>query len=640
MNPKHLCKVACVLYPKDCPHAADELSNVFDHAEGPGQNCRHFEKRKSMAAPDVTKALLPLGELPGPMEMIEGVQVNHPIYFDKTRSYWVWLHDEKRYVMVDETDILNAIYKISGMDRLVECKFRKEILTAIQMTGRLLKPKEPDKNWIQFMDRCVDIRKDTEIEATPEYLFASLIPHKIGDTEDTPYIDSLFVDWVGEDNKELLYEIIAVCMLNDYPIHRMFWLTGSGRNGKDQFIELVHRVIGRDNCTATDLERIADSRFESARMYKKLVACVSETDHNVLKKTNLLKALTGSSQIPGEFKNKTPFSFKSTATVIIAMNSVPIVHDRTEGWHQRIIIVDFFNKFGEGNDILAKITETEYENLCRKCVNLLPGLLDKGVFTNELSLIEKREQYENKSNPIGQFINEECVQDVNSIVPMRHLYKECKEYLLNKGLRTYTKEVFRRELKAMGYELETNHVFTEYLENGKWTAAFGIKLKTSPYQKNSEHSAQSALPNEERAAVNADNADNADYFHSEPRVGGVSGSSPHTPHTPQSSIIDQTITMFETVKKEMVNSTNVNEFVDLFQSSNPDITKDYVISYLEHLGRLTPKAKSNGDKSCIICGKPGRHKSTTVVGRNTRVVEWRCDVCYEQYQRGPGVTTS
>ena len=577
-------------------------------------------------------------EFQGPLKMAESMQEKHPIYFDKTRSYWLWLHDELRYIMVDETDILNAIHRVTKMNNLVQGKIRSEILTAIQMTGRLLNPKEPDKNWIQFLDYCVDIREKGTIEPTPEYLFTSRIPHKVGDTQDTPYIDKLFSDWVGADNKQVLYEICAFCMLQDYPIHRMFWLIGSGRNGKDRFIELIQRLVGRDNCTSTDLQRITESRFESSKLYKKLVACIGETDHGVLKKTNLLKALTGASPISGEYKNKTPFDFWNYAKIIIATNSVPIVEDKTDGWFQRNVFVEFPNKFGEGNDILAKITETEYENLCRKCINILPELLNKGKFTNELSLLEKRQEYENKSNPIGQFINEECELDVNFIVPVWHLFERITVYLKQKGLRTYSKTAFRRELKGLDFDLESDHFFNEYTKNGRWTAVLGIRLKNNPHVEDSAHSAQSALPNEEQPVGSADCADKEDYSHSEAHVGEVSGSTPQSPQSPQlSTKIDQSIKFFEHIKKEVLNSTNIDEFVSMFQVGNPDTTNDRIINYLEHIGRLTPKIKDNGDKSCIICGKPGKHKSSRTVDRNTEVKEWRCDKCHEVYSMGQEV---
>ena len=97
--------------------------------------------------------------------------------------------------------------------------------------------------------------------------------------------------------------------------------------------------------------------------------------------------------------------------------------------------------------------------------------------------------------------------------------------------------------------------------------------------------------------------------------------------------IESSIPMFEASKKEVLNSTNLNGFVSMVRKGHPDISKEDIKSYLIHIGKLS----SNGDKSCIICGKPGKHKSTRTIDRNTEVIEWRCDKCYEVYSMGQEV---
>ena len=73
------------------------------------------------------------------------------------------------------------------------------------------------------------IIKSLIFEATPDYLLISMIPHKIGSSEETPILDKLFNDWQGE-NAELLEEISAYCMYDDYPIQRIFAFIGPGGN--------------------------------------------------------------------------------------------------------------------------------------------------------------------------------------------------------------------------------------------------------------------------------------------------------------------------------------------------------------------------------------------------------------------------
>ncbi len=39
---------------------------------------------------------------------------------------------------------------------------------------------------------------------------------------ETPTIDKIFEEWVGEEYVKTLYQIIAYCLLPDYPMNRLF----------------------------------------------------------------------------------------------------------------------------------------------------------------------------------------------------------------------------------------------------------------------------------------------------------------------------------------------------------------------------------------------------------------------------------
>ena len=84
-----------------------------------------------------------------------------------------------------------------------------------------------------------------------------------------------------------------------------------------------------------------DSRFESFKLYKKLVCTMGETNFNVLNKTSLLKKLTGQDLIGFEFKNKKPFDDYNYAKIMIASNSLPVSSDTSEGFYRRWMILDF-----------------------------------------------------------------------------------------------------------------------------------------------------------------------------------------------------------------------------------------------------------------------------------------------------------
>lgn len=421
-----------------------------------------------------------------PMDIAESLQEMYPTWFDPSRNIWMWDKRTFRYTRIDETDILCQITQAMEVEDIYKSHVKNEILECIRITGRMRNVKDTPKEWIQFHDCVVDVTTGERFEPTPDYFFASRIPHNFGKNEDTPTIDKLFTDWVGEENKQTLYEICAYCLYDHYPIHRIFTFIGTGRNGKGQFMTLLKRFIGADNCVSTDLDRISNSRFETAKLYKKKAAFIGETNFNTLSRTNMLKSMSGGDTVPGEFKGRDSFDFVNTAKIIIATNALPETTDKTDGFYRRWMIVDFANKFEEGKDVIDEIPSWEYENLATKSMKLLRNLLDVGKFYKEGTISERAAKYEAKSNPINKFIEDNCIQDVNEKMPYWYLYDRYIEHCDVAGHRKVTKKEFTSKLKNIGFELKQAR-FNKYLaamykncdsseinEQPNWMAIIGI----------------------------------------------------------------------------------------------------------------------------------------------------------------------
>lgn len=399
-------------------------------------------------------------------DLCEQFYLKQPIYYDKSNIWWLWNFKEKKWEMIDETDIMNNIdyaLRFTAVNT-IKNKAKQEIIEALRRIGRKNKPKIPNKNWIQFKNYVYDIDTNNKFVPSAEYFFVNPIPHNIGNSEDTPVIDKLFTDWAGE-NKITLYEILSYCLYSDYPIHRIFCFTGTGRNGKSKYLELIRRFIGIENSTSTELDTLIDNRFESAKLYKKLVCMLGETNYNNLKNTSSLKRLTGQDLIGYEFKNKNPFDDYNYSKVLIATNGIPITHDKSEGFYRRWIIIDFPNKFPEGKDILATIPDYEFENLALKSVKTLKNLLDRCSFTNEANIEEKAKKYEEKSNPLILFNQKFVTKDFEG-----YIYKfEYEDRFLVWAKENGFRKLSQRDINAYMCELGIEQGKRGPTENRVWS---------------------------------------------------------------------------------------------------------------------------------------------------------------------------
>ena len=290
------------------------------------------EERKS-SAEAVGDLGVKIGNMMDKRELAKEVIKVQPCFYDKARNWWLWNYIEKKWQRVDETDILNAIDKQATINT-INSKEKTEILEALKQVSRLNAPKQISKSWVQFKDLIVDINTGEEFYADPKYFVTNPIPWELHKERfyETPTIDRIFAEWVGEENVKLLYEIIAYCLIPDYPLHRIFCFIGGGLNGKSCFLNLLRKFIGGDNCCSTELDTLLASRFEVTRLHKKLVCQMGETNFSEMSKTSTLKKLSGGDLIGFEYKNKDHFEDINYAKIIIATNNLPTTTDKTIGF--------------------------------------------------------------------------------------------------------------------------------------------------------------------------------------------------------------------------------------------------------------------------------------------------------------------
>jgi len=398
-------------------------------------------------------------------------------FYDKSKMFWLWNNNIKCYEITDETEMMNLIdSSLNFCGQTVTAGIRGNYMEAFKRVGRKHIPKQSPEKWIQFKDKAYSLKSGKIYEVTPDYFFTNPIPWELGDNSDTPVMDKLFEEWVGEKYVKTLYEIIAYCCYRNYPIHLLFCLIGCGRNGKSCFQKLLCKFIGQTNVCSTELDDLLDSRFEKAKLYKKLVCSLGETNFNIISKTSLIKKLTGQDLIGYEFKGKDPFDDYNYAKILINSNSLPSSDDTSEGFYRRWMIINFENTFPEGKDIILSVPNTEFINLSRKICTILPKLIENGEFSNQGDIATRKHKYIINSNPLEIFLNHICNNVVNSYVSYSELYSLYCKFLSNFKKRTVSHKEFTNSLERAGIEIQK----TSKKINDEWTTGrfvIGYELK-------------------------------------------------------------------------------------------------------------------------------------------------------------------
>lgn len=392
-----------------------------------------------------------IGAMMDKKELAESILEIQPCYYDKSKNWWLWNHPETKWERTDETDILNAIDKQATINT-INSKEKNEMLEALKQVSRLMAPEPIGKDVIQFKNTIINITTGEQSRATPHLFVTNPIPWELdedGFTE-TPKMDKIFEEWVGKEHIQTLYEILAYCLVPDYPIHRIFCFIGGGMNGKSCFLNLLRKFVGGGNCCSTELDTLLQSRFEVTRLHKKLVCQMGETNFSEMNKTSVLKKLSGGDLIGFEYKNKDPFEEINYAKIIIATNNLPSTTDKTIGFYRRWMIIDFPNQFSEKKDILSDIPEEEYTALALKCSMILKDLITKREFTNEGSIEDRIKNYEDKSDPLEKFMKEFTTEKYDGHIWKSEFEKRLNEWCKSNRFRDMTSVAIGKKMTEKG----------------------------------------------------------------------------------------------------------------------------------------------------------------------------------------------
>lgn len=419
---------------------------------------------------------------------VQNYHENKPYFYDHTKNFFIWDLDKKKYSIGDETDILGNMSE-EGTDT-ISSKSKTEIVNGLKQYGRKKIPKNTPLSWVQFKDKIVDFKTGEEQLVTPEYFVTSPIPWELGAIEDTPVMDKLITEWVGEEYRDTLYEVIAYSVCQDQFMQRLIALVGSGANGKGTFLGLLEKFIGSDNVVTSELKELSGNQFETSAIHKKSVCILGEIFSEDLKNTNQVKKLSGQDKIRYCYKGKTPFSEMTITTIIAATNSLPRTPDKTIGFYRRWLIIDFPNQFQIKQGLIETIPEVEFNNLGRKIIRILSELHKKQAFTNEGDYEEREKRYEARSNPVIRFVEDKCLETPSKKIPLKHFTNVFNEYSKENHLRVMTVKQVGIVLREEGFEVSSRNIKLGENDYDSVKVILNLELKTTKTTKTTIISSQ------------------------------------------------------------------------------------------------------------------------------------------------------
>jgi len=275
-----------------------------------------------------------------------------------------------------------------------------------------------------------------------------------------------FLNEVFESNTELIdwlqkyfgYTLTGITREQIIPISY-----GRGANGKTVLLAVTRYVIGEYAYDApfSTFELATRSAIPNdlAALDGKRFVTSSETTEGARFNEARIKALTGCDSITARFLHAEFFTFQPVAKFFLAVNTRPRVHDDSYGFWRRVRLIPFTRQFmGENDD----------KELTGKLIAEAPGILSwmvqgcrhwqaEGMDPTPECITVATQEYEADSDPLSEFILDECVMSPQARAQSSRLYKEYKVWGHDQGMTE--KEILTLNAfgRRMGQKFKKSH---------------------------------------------------------------------------------------------------------------------------------------------------------------------------------------
>ena len=316
---------------------------------------------------------------------------------------------EDGYYRLNGEDYIVQIIKELFKGQVYKSHYKNEILDYLATENIVDREEiEPPKHLINLNNGVLDIRSKKLLPHSPDYYFLYKIPWDYNPKAKCPKIMKYFESTLSENYIKFTQELFGYCMYYDYNIAGIFYLYGTGGNGKSVWIYLLENMLGTKNVSNKSIDSLVRHRFTSALLYGKLANICGELTSSVLKDTDMLKRLSAGDSVQAEFKGKDGFDFYNRAKIITSCNTIPHCVDMTDGWYQRQYIIPFLKKFRDTKqdkkDLKYELVadKEEMEGLLKWAIDGLYRLLENQQFTYPGN---KKERYLMYQKNTGYFID-------------------------------------------------------------------------------------------------------------------------------------------------------------------------------------------------------------------------------------------
>jgi P4 family phage/plasmid primase-like protien len=291
---------------------------------------------------------------------------------------------------------------------------------------------------------------------SPEYRARNALPVEYDpDAECPTFLGFLERVLPREESRLFFQEWLGYHLIKDYRYQRVVVLQGDGDNGKSTLLGVMTALLGRENVSSENLYRLSSNRFSPAELHGKLANISADIGPEEMRYTGVIKMLSGGDLLTVERKNRDPFQFRNYAKLTFSCNQLPRTPDETLAFYKRFIVLvtgDPVPKEEQDPRLLEKMTSPgELSGILNWALEGLSRCLERGRLEEPSDVLERRELYQNMSDPVTGFYNEYIEEDREAFEIKQDVLNAFNDYCRGKGFVALSDRKFMERFKKIAY---------------------------------------------------------------------------------------------------------------------------------------------------------------------------------------------
>jgi putative DNA primase/helicase len=251
---------------------------------------------------------------------------------------------------------------------------------------------------------------------------------------DCPTWHGFLADVTGGDADLIAYLqlMVGYCLTGITSEHALFFLYGTGANGKSVFVNTLATILG-DYATNAPMDTFMETRTDrhptdmAGLRGARFVAAI-ETEQGKRWAESKLKNLTGGDKISARFMRQDFFEFFPQFKLFVAGNHKPAIRNIDEAMKRRLHLIPF---------TITVPPERRDKNLQQKLLAerdgilawALQGCLDwqrHGRLSPPQRVVDATEEYFEAEDALGRWLDERCVREPNAKSLTAELFNDWK----------------------------------------------------------------------------------------------------------------------------------------------------------------------------------------------------------------------